>query len=669
MHYNYSLRFVLMPNVDVSKKIKDLVKFCKNAQINDVIFFIAAEDFHVGHVSKEMAKPYVDVILQAKAELDKIGVTTSLNPWCTLVHGDRGRKLQKGQNFRTMVMAEGVVANTVVCPLCENWREYYVDYLRYLIQEIQPKTVWLEDDFRLVGHVPNTSNGCFCEEHMKLYAKELSVSEISREEFVQGLLDNKLNYREVYAKVSKESMEDTLRYIVDGAGNLGSEISLMTGSGVGYHFEGRDFRALFNILSKYERPQHRMGLQSYRQSESHAYANLFAKTIFPTRAFIDDDLIVYSEIENAPMTRYIKSAKWTAFHMLATCPLLLSGATFDIFEFNGNGVTDAKLFEKYLSWVKPFLDKILSLGLKYNEMSKGINISILKNRCSGIDAVDNLEKLGNSDNYMGGLLAMLGGAVKYTEDAFEGDIIALLPTTVSILSNEQLIKLFNTKQLIIVNADVVEILIKRGLSNLLNVVEHKKIIERTGVHVYEQVAKNGICLNDELRASCQLFVGHYLKLVYGLDGEPEVLTKLYSYDYSFVGEGITKMNNVLIFPYYDSPECNFADLPYGLFHELRASAIRYAVNQTGNKDMFFSKNCMVLPFVYKKEDDYIIFVNYIEDEVEKLTFTSKENYTNILVCSVDNIDFKEVSFLHNGDDYILDYTMDSQSAIVLKLIK
>ncbi len=669
MKYKYALRFVLMPNVNVEKRIAELIDFCKKALIDDVIFFIAAEDFHVGHPTKELAKTYVDVILKAKAQLDEIGVTTSLNPWCTLVHGDRGRKLSDGQNFRTMVFGKGEVAKSVVCPLCEEWRAYYVEYLRYLIEEIHPKTVWLEDDFRLHGHTPTDTYGCFCPEHMKLYAKELGVAEISREEFYQGLLDGKKGYREAYAKVSKESMADTLEYIVEGVGKLGAELSLMTGSGVAYHFEGRDFRELFNILSRYEKPQQRLGLTAYRQAESHFYANSFTKEVVQTRAFVDDDLLIYSEVENAPMTRYVKSAKWSAYQMLASCPLLLHGATLDIFEFNGNGITDGELFAQNLREIKPFLDKALSLGLQFNRDSSGVNVPVYKNRYLGYAEVDRLDRLDRSDNYLGGLLSMLGGTVKYSETVTYSDMIALLPTTVKLMSNEEIDALLDSKKLVIVNADILEILLERGFGERIGIRGYEKLIERTGAYTYEQAASPALGVDMDTRASCQLFVGHYMKVDYSTK-DAEALTKLYTYDYSFVGEGITRVKNMLVIPYYDSPECLFASMPVGLYHELRGAAIRYAMIQTGSKQILFSHNCMALPFYFKTDEaDYAIFVNYIEDEVKNLTFSANESYAKIEVATVADTSFKEIAFARKESAYTLDFTMDANCAIIIKLKK
>ncbi len=669
--YNYSLRFVLVPGIDADKRIDELVKFCKNSAIDDVIFFIAPEDFYRGHITKEEAKPFVDLILKAKARLAPLGITTSLNPWITLGHGDRGRKMNPAQNFDRMVAYGGMKGETIVCPLSKSWIEYYVDYLGYLIERVTPKTVWIEDDFRLHGHFSGGEDlGCFCDEHMKLYAKELGVSSLARETFAQGMMEKKEGYREAYVKVNGKVMEDVLRTIIDRLGDRGVCFALMTSFGIQYHFEGRVARRNFDILSKYQPTINRLGVAAYRQIGSQKYANIYTRMVAPSRAFINDDLTVYSEIENAPMTRYCKSASWTAYQMLMTSPLLLNGATFDIFEFNGNGVTDGKLFAKKLTRIKPFLEKILNTGVTYSQAS-GVEVAILRNRYMGYGAVPSLEALSQDDNFMGAILSMLGCSVKYSEDPLRGDIVALLPTTANLLSEEELEEVLS-KKLVILSADAVEAIVARGLGSLLFIKKTEKMIERTAKYTYEQVAKKGIAEDDEARASCQMFVGHCMNVEYE-EGKAEALTKTYNYDFSLVGNGITLVNgNILIFPYYDAKECwGGLGLPFGLLHGMRGAAIRYAILRADEKKQsMFSPNCMLLPHYFKGEEkDYVILTNYLEDEIEAPVLICKEEYKKIFVADVDKPTFRKVKYEREGDCYTLRYTVPPNEAVLVELHK
>ncbi len=668
--YRYSLRFALIPGVKEEKRIADLVEFCKQAKIDDVIFFIAAEDFYAGHITKEMAKPYVDAINKAKTKLEKIGVTTSLNPWCTIAHGDRGRRLLEGQSFKTIVGENGTVAKTVVCPLCEEWQDYYTDYLGYLIKEIQPHTVWLEDDFRIAHHFPDDGSPCFCPDHLREYAKELGVAAIDRPTFVKGLKENKKGYRKAYANVNGRTMQTVLEKIVDGVGESGTRLALMTSSGVQYLFEGRDTRKFFDVLSKYTPSANRLGLGSYRQRGSHLYAYMFSRLMSLSRAFLQDELTVYSEIENAPMSRYCKSARWTAYQMLMTSPLLLEGATFDIFEFNGNGVVDGDFFAENLANVKPFLQKLLSLSLRYSQ-NKGINIAVLPNRYEGIGEKNMVIDVNENDNLTGAVLSMLGQSVRYTQDPLQGEVVALLPTTARLLTDEQIRKIFAEK-LVVLFADTVEVLMERGYASLMHIQSAEKIIERTGRYTYEQIAKSGIVEDEKYRASCQLFVGHYLKAEYE-EGYADVLTKVYNYDNAFVGNGITRVGeNVVVFPYFDGgEECHEQGMPFGLFHDLRGKALAYAVAQSKKSgDCFFCKNCMLLPYYYKTEKaDYAVLCNYLEDGVKEIVFQTKENYTKLGIVTVETPEITPVEFEKRGEEYRVKSAVAPNTAVVLVLEK
>ena len=60
--------------MDFEKRMCALLDFCKEAAIDDVMFFISAEEVNTGHITLEEAKKYTDVILHAKAILKERGI-------------------------------------------------------------------------------------------------------------------------------------------------------------------------------------------------------------------------------------------------------------------------------------------------------------------------------------------------------------------------------------------------------------------------------------------------------------------------------------------------------------------------------------------------------------------------------------------------------------------
>jgi len=85
----------------------------------------------------EEIKIWLNTIFRAKKELSKENIITSLNPWHTLLHCDRGRKLKSTQKFQLMVDYQGNQANCCVCPLDENWQKYI-----FKIFQLDSRLVW-----------------------------------------------------------------------------------------------------------------------------------------------------------------------------------------------------------------------------------------------------------------------------------------------------------------------------------------------------------------------------------------------------------------------------------------------------------------------------------------------------------------------------------------------
>ena len=129
--YKYHLRIQLSPALDFQERLNHLIDFCKKAKIDDVMFFVGCEDLNTGHITVAEAKKYVVVIKRASKFLKEMGITVSLNPWMTLGHYDAAKGFKQGQKFRGIVGHDGTQANLCVCPLCKEWRKYFVELPGY----------------------------------------------------------------------------------------------------------------------------------------------------------------------------------------------------------------------------------------------------------------------------------------------------------------------------------------------------------------------------------------------------------------------------------------------------------------------------------------------------------------------------------------------------------
>lgn len=654
---NYSLRFSLLPSLDFEKRVGALLDFCEKALVDDVMFFIAVEELHVGHITLEEAKKYTDVILRAKKILAERGITVSLNPWCTLAHYDGGRKLKKGQDFRTMVGNDGTKAELVVCPLCENWREYYVELLNFYVETLQPKILWFEDDLRMSNHEP-VALGCFCDEHMKLF-NERAGTDYDRATFVQKIRTDK-NVRKAYLDTQAYNVEDLLSYIterVQGQKTFG----LMTGS-AGQQ-EGRKNARLFSILSggDREKPYNRMCLNSYRQRGMQEYAWAINESSMLARKLTGDHANCVSEIENFPHSMYTKSANYLRYQMLSTSAMGLVGDTFSIFEFNGNGAVNYDKYAKVLREIKPYLSKLDKLGLTPDSMV-GVNVLVSENSSYTIEG----NGLFPFDGWLFAYLEQIGVACAYTtEIAQKGKIVAASGQVLRNFTKEEICALFENN-FVILTGDNVEALKDIGLLSLIGAEDCEIWAERTGKYAMEELSTGEELFGVErLRATAQFFCGDHYHIRYG-NAPRKTYTQMIDHEEKTVGEGICAVGNALIFPYANTRSDQ--RVPISLICPLREYVVKKALseNPVTKENLFFVREENVCMYAFDKGDTvYMVCMNFVDDDYDKLHFESTCPFEDVKIFTPDNASVRSVAYVCENGKYTINHALKAQQCCVL----
>ena len=171
--FTHCLRVQFYPGWYEEQRIRDVIGYCRKYGFRNVMLFINAEEYNVGHMTPDEADAWIGTLRRAAEAMRAEGLSVSLNPWCSLLHLDRGRTLKPGQNFTTMEDKNGRRNICVACPLDKNWKKYYLEFVRRLVSELRPEVFWVEDDFRLHNHAPLEYGGCFCRLHMAAYRKKL----------------------------------------------------------------------------------------------------------------------------------------------------------------------------------------------------------------------------------------------------------------------------------------------------------------------------------------------------------------------------------------------------------------------------------------------------------------------------------------------------------------
>ena len=653
--FRYHLRLQLSPSLNFEERLQNMLDFCQKATIDEVMFFVGCEELATGHITVEEAKPYVDVIRRAGASLKKLGISVSLNPWMTIGHYDGARALKDGQNFNTCVGHDGTKAKLVACPLCKQWRKYYVELLNFFADALQPDIIWLEDDFRLHNHTADKpiKLGCFCDEHMRLYNEQLGAN-YDRETFVK-LLGTDLAVRKAYLDVSRKTMADTLQFIADHVKQR--RFGLMTGGA--YLGEGRKYSDFFAALSSNGRkkPFNRVSplvarqlspQQAGRTLHTHAMLNAFLTGNAADRV---------TEIENNPHGNYTKSIRFNKFQQLNALPLLLSGSTFSIFEFNGNGAVNYDRLAKMYADIKPYLSRYEELKLSYADMT---GVSILVNEDiaynANIPSGDYVYDYTDTTGEFMAWLALLGINCRYTQNTdLSGQVVAVDAQVLRSLSTEQIVQLF-ANNFVIINGNGVEALFDLGLHHLIDAERYECFAERKSIKTFEQINSDkklyGI---TNMRATSFFGTGDYVRVTYGNRAKNICTTMMDAYEQPF-GAGMTVVGNAFIEPHnYNRTE----PVPYGMYHPLREHVLKQAIKNCGLlQSRFFVAEENVAPYSFQKDGQTILlFVNFNDDDYEQLHIETDSVFDSLLIVTPTHPEGYTPNYRKTENGYVIEETL------------
>ncbi len=660
--YTYSLRFTLAPKLNFEERMENLIDFCKKAKMDEVMFFIAPKELGIGHVTKEEAKPYVETIKKARDILKVRGIKTTLNPWITVGHYDVGVGLKEGQNFRLMVGHDGGHGESCPCFLCENWLAYYADIMSYYAEEIKPDVLWIEDDVRLGNHT-NIEKGCFCDEHMKRFNAKLGAS-YDRDTFV-SLIGKDEKVRKAYLDVQRETVEEVVEYIVNNTKGQ-KKWGLMTADAALH--DGRRLGKMFEKMSVYgEKPLNRCCLYSYRHKAEQQYAWGYNKLAMEVKFYTGDTADNYMEIENVPHTYYTKSVNYFRYQMLTAATMMFTGATFSMFEFNGNGATNYERYAKMLAEIKPYLAKIAELGLK-DEDAVGVHVLSNEDTCYYKKA-DGLFDLVQDDGWIYAYLEQLGIACTRTSDAkITGKTVAISGQVLRCYDDETIIHLFKNN-FVITTAENIVVLKERGLEYLLDIQEIEYWEQRlSGKYQFEEVATGDKIFGvSQMRAPAQQFCGDHLHITYG-DKAKTVYTVMKDNYERYAGYGITSPQNALVIPYKDNDTQYGEFCPAAMLCPVREWAIKKCLQEKSNLggDFVAVAEENVCVYAYDKGDKrYIFCVNFIDDTYESLHIKTSEKYKNIRVIKVGADEGAPVDYTYENGEYVINETLIAQQSYIL----
>ena len=647
--YHNCLRVQITNDDMQGERIQNIADHCAKYGIDNVMLTINQEEFNVGHITVEMARPWVEVLKKAKKALFEKGISASLNNWIEIGHCDRGRPMFEGQNFQTFVDMNGRAAESVACPLCENWRAYFKEYAQFLTKELEPDTFWLEDDFRLHNHSPLKGVGCFCPIHMKMYNEKLGTS-YTREEFVQRVFakGGMTPEREVWLSTNREVMIDLADFVSSAVKSVkpDTDIAIMSSRPIWHCMEDRDWDKLLETLAKGGNKINRIHLPYNEITGKEFMYNLNIMSL-PVRSFAGDDVIVMPEIEHGAATLYNKSARFLRYTLEASTPLLLSGTTYSIYDFIANGARDSFGFGKVISYLQPYMQGIRDLDLKFSSM-QGVIVPVDTKACYHKTIMKDDLDLCPTEYHAGAYLAGLGIAYKYSrKKEFLGKTLFMTASNIEYFTDDQLVSLFENN-FVIVDASGVMALKNRNLLRLINADDANIMEGDTGVFSYEECEDESlvICGVKKLRASARRVIGDSVKVDY--KENVQVHTKLYNHFMNEAAPCFTEGNGFAVLPFF------VTEYRYPLFADLRKYFLSKVVSEQKSEYVIFNE-MGINPYLYKRENDYVLIaVNGNVDTFENVKLKiGNVSFTKILLLDKDG-KTKELSFTKENDNIIID---------------
>lgn len=662
-NYIYSLRIALCPDFHVEEKFPLLLEFCKQAEIDDVQFFINQEEVNQGHLTIEETKEWLQMIGKMKPQLEAEGIQVSLNPWITLLHTDRGRELKPEQHFTLMADVNGVSAKAVACPLDGEFQNYIKEIYR-LYAEMDFSVIWIDDDFRLHNHAPLTWGGCFCELHRKEFSKRIGKA-VSVDEMVNGILHEGVPhpYRKVWLDTARDTMNHLAILLGEAVHDVASDtrVGLMSSAPEVHCTEGRDWDQILSGLSGKTRPLNRPHLPAYWEIASRKYALHFQRYSRLSAAMTGADVELWPELDNLPHTTFSKSHKFAAMEMESSLSLCAEGITINIFDLIGNGINTAQKNNEFLICEKAYLNAVKALQIK-REQEEGVTVlfSTKSSYTLHTDGQRQMEAIQPWETFWAEYLSAFGIANKYSADyTVEGKILAVSGQYFRNLEKEAIKKLF-ADNTVLLEGEAVETLIDMGLGELIGVESAEWYPLNGGKHSFEEVANGEIYQNmEEARMSAQgifetIETGDFLHIKYSANPE-KILSVLKAANGRKVGEGLTYHENVIIFPYgHMRDEYNF------LLNPIRAEMFqRLLKNLKGVTRPTQVENCQyvtVNDFIQAKRR-VLLLTNYSTDDFENIAvyFTGK-------ICKAYEISKK------NGEKIPLQFEVMSNGAIMFFLI-
>ncbi len=501
----YILRYYLpiKPHFDeeyTEKRFTELIDFCKRTETKAVMLYVALNpDWYYMPDTVEYARESRDMILPYIKRLKDAGISYQLN-FQNLVgatHG--GVDFTSALGWENLVDYKGRESLGCGCPIGERFREQAGQRLEIWAQT-KPDVIWIDDDLRYHNHgTPLLARlegkggygdyYCFCREHMRRFNEKYGTA-YDRSQLIEAMLKQgePSDIRKKYLDFLGETIAETADWIRRTVQNISPEtrISQMTSMPDAHSAEGRDWNSFLSSLCGKYSPIIRPHFGPYREGNPHDFVDCY-RALAQTKAHISSsygDKVEYCpEVENTRFTVWSKSAAATAFQLRLSAFMGCKDITLSLYDLDGGSLSDEPTYERMLIKEKPYLDRLVSLGLG-NASEEGVIIPISQDsgKSYRIRSGDGYESMGGSGRYIDKYLLRMGVPCRYLPpEKIRDGVVALDSYSAGFLSDGELKDILSRATLI--DGGAARTLIERGFGHMIGI----KALEKQSVYVNAEI--------------------------------------------------------------------------------------------------------------------------------------------------------------------------------------
>ena len=487
----YILRYYLplRPHFDeeyTEKRFTQLIDFCKRTDVGAVMFYVALDpNWYYMPDTVEYASECREQMLPYIQRLRNEKISYQLNFQNIVGSTLGGVDFTPAFNWEMLVDHRGRRSLGCGCPIGKNFRKQAGKRLQ-IWAETKPDVIWIDDDLRYHNHgnpILARLDGedgywdyyCFCQEHLRLF-NQMQGTSYNREELVSLMLEpnEPTDVRRKYLDFLGRTMDDTADWIRRTVQAISPEtrIAQMTSVPDVHSAEGRDWNSFLSSLSGKYAPMVRAHFGPYKEGDPRDFVECYrklAQTMVQINSNYQGKVEYCPEVENTRFTVWSKSMAATAFQLRLSAFMGCKDITLSLYDLDGGALDDEPAYEKMLIEEKPYLDKLVALGLG-NASDEGVIIPISQDSAKNYRVLngDSYESLGGKDRYIDNYLLRMGIPCRYLppEKICDG-VVALDAYSAGFLSDNELNRIL--KRAVVLDAGAANTLIARGFGDKIGI--------------------------------------------------------------------------------------------------------------------------------------------------------------------------------------------------------